>query len=124
METILEIRTKGTEAWAEEFYDMLKVAGVKVNRSNDLIFGKNVRVRGPSFPPEMMVALTSAGAFTTFYQVICKLLEKNKYREITIQRKGTRVSIKGHTLPEERELLEKLVPEFMHYKKDSTSEPA
>jgi len=66
----------------------------------------------PANLSQILVSLGSAGAFTALYQVISKFLEKNKDRELTIERKGIKVVIKGHGLPEEYILLEMLAPEL------------
>lgn len=73
------------------------------------------RTRGGVSPFEIIVALGYAGAFTAIYRVIRDFLNKNKDREIKIERidieQEIKVTIKGHNLPEERELLEKILPE-------------
>jgi hypothetical protein len=62
---------------------------------------------------DILVALGSAGAFTALYQVIASLLAKNKDRELTIERKGLKLTLKGHSLPEEKALLLQLAPELV-----------
>ena len=73
--------------------------------------------RAPGDVPglEMIVALGSAGVFTAVLQTIQQFLYKNKEREITLEREGkkvTKISIKGHGLSEEKELLKELLPEL------------
>ena len=83
------------------------------------IYDRYLRRRGiPHL--DIIVALGSAGAFTALYQVICKYLEKNKDREITIEREGTKICIKGHSVPEEKEFLKTFAIESMkevHHRK-------
>jgi hypothetical protein len=67
---------------------------------------------------EIVVALGSAGAFTTFYNVLSKLLNANKNREITIQFNGFSLSIKGHSVPEEEALLKQIAPQLADAKKN------
>ncbi len=71
---------------------------------------------GPPIPlPDQILALVltlgSAGAFTAVYQVLVKFLERNKDREITLQRGDTKITIRGHSLHEERALIRELYPE-------------
>lgn len=69
-----------------------------------------------SWPPmlplnDLLVTLGSAGAFTALYQIISMILQRHKERELTFERGETKITIKGHNLPEERELLKQLFPE-------------
>ena len=64
-------------------------------------------------PGDIIVALGSAGAFTALYQVIFKLLEKNKNRAVTFEYEKTKISVTGYSLPEVKELLEQLAPELL-----------
>jgi Effector Associated Constant Component 1 len=67
------------------------------------------------WPPdaEFIVALGSAGVFTALIQTINKFLERNKGREITVEREGKKITIKAHGLREEREILQELFPELV-----------
>jgi len=62
---------------------------------------------------DIVVALGSAGAFTALYQIICKLMEKDKDRELTIESDKKKVTLKGFKLPEAKELLKMLAPEVL-----------
>ncbi len=73
---------------------------------------------------EIIVGLGSAGAFTALFQLISNLLLKNKDRELIIISKGTTLTLKGHSLPEEKELLERLLPEFAEAKTEASEFPA
>jgi hypothetical protein len=53
----------------------------------------------------MLVALGSAGAFTALYRVIASYIGRNKERELVLEINGNKLSVKGHSLPEEKELL-------------------
>jgi hypothetical protein len=62
---------------------------------------------------DLLISLGSAGAFTAFYQILCKILEKNKEKEISIERGGTKVTIKGYSFLDTQQILEKLAPELL-----------
>lgn len=68
--------------------------------------------RNVPIPFEVIIALGSAGAFTALYQIICKVIGKNEAREVVIEKDGVKISIKGHSLPEQKELLDKLLPQL------------
>jgi hypothetical protein len=61
-----------------------------------------------SFIIDMIVALGSAGAFTAVYRIICKWLDRNKNRKLIIKTRNAHVAIVGHSIPDERELLDRL----------------
>lgn len=105
MATSLRIQISDDPVLASEAAQAIKEAGIEIQPETP-------RVRGIPAAIEIVVALGSAGAFTALYKVICRLLEKNKYREVTIEGKRMKICLKGHSLPEERELLEKLAPEL------------
>ena len=105
MATSLRIQIKDDPVLASEAAQAIKEAGIEIQP-------RTPRVRGIPVAIEIVVALGSAGAFTVLYQVICRLLEKNKERELTVERKGMKIRLIGHSLLEEREFLEKLVPEL------------
>jgi len=69
--------------------------------------------RGIPHVGEIIVAIGSAGAFQALYQVICKVLEKNKDREIIVVRKDKQITIKGHSLPEEKDIIRQIAPELI-----------
>lgn len=64
--------------------------------------------KGAAPPTEFLVALGSAGAFTAVYKIICKYLERHKDRELTLEKDNVKVTLKGHSLPEERALMKEL----------------
>jgi hypothetical protein len=72
-------------------------------------------VRLRTVPPaaEIILAIGSAGAFTALYQIIGSLLKKNENRELTLKLGDVELTLKGHTLPEEEALLERLAPELL-----------
>jgi hypothetical protein len=72
--------------------------------------------RGALPPTEIIVALGSAGVFSAVFQVISSYLTKNKDREITLEHNGSKITIKGHSLPEEKELLQKLLIKVNDFK--------
>jgi len=91
-----------------ELIDSMKAANVDVSRGP--------RQRGMPVA-DIILTLSSAGAFTALYQVISKALEKNKDRKIVIKSKNKEIEITGHSLPEELMLLQKLAPELIKQKK-------
>lgn len=68
---------------------------------------------GAISPAEIIVALGSAGIFTAVYQTIASYLTRNQSRELTLTKGKITLTIKGHSLPEETELLKKLAPELL-----------
>jgi hypothetical protein len=61
---------------------------------------------------DIIVALSSAGVFTGIFKLLASYLHRNLTREIKIQRGHTKVTIKGHALPEEQALTATLFPEL------------
>jgi hypothetical protein len=51
--------------------------------------------------------------------VICKILEKNKDKELVVVHKDKQVTIKGHSVPEEKELIKQIAPELGRRSKTS-----
>jgi len=90
---------------SNEIRQGINLAGLDLNP-------RGVRIRIPISPNEIVVALGSAGAFTALYKIICKVLEKDKDREIRIEREGVSIQIRGHSIPNEKELLKQLAPEL------------
>jgi len=60
---------------------------------------------------KVIVVLGGAGAFTAAYKVICKWLERNKAHEVTIVNGPRRITIRGHSFPDEKTLLAELLTE-------------
>ena len=104
MPTVFQLHFGKDVSFEAEATQALQDAGLEVHELP--------RMRGVS-PMDVIVALGSAGAFTALYQVICKLIEKNKDRAVTIERGKTKISINGYSLPEMKELLEQLAPELL-----------
>jgi hypothetical protein len=103
MKTILWIHLGNDAALAAEATQAIKDAGIEICHP---------RPERVGVPLEIIVALGSAGAFSGLYQIIGKLLEKNKGWEVTIESERGKITIKGPTLPEVKELLEQLAPEL------------
>jgi hypothetical protein len=61
---------------------------------------------------DIIVVLTSASSFTAFYKILCKYLDRNRDKEVTFDNKGTKVTIKGHSLPEERFIISTILPDL------------
>jgi hypothetical protein len=109
MTSIVRISMEDDEALQSEVEQAFEAAGIEIQPGV-------LRTRGIPSPTDIatiIVALGSAGAFTTLYQTIVKLLEKNKDREVTIEGAGTKICLKGHSFPEEMELLQKVAPELL-----------
>lgn len=64
-------------------------------------------------PTEVIVALGSAGVFSALYQSISSYLMRNQNRELTLEKGKVKITIKGHSLPEEMELLKEIAPELL-----------
>lgn len=64
----------------------------------------------------VIATLGSAGVFTAFFQILTRLLQNNKDRELLIERKGAKIVLKGHSLPEEKELISYIAPELLKKK--------
>jgi hypothetical protein len=88
----------------------LKAAGVEIESPEQP--GGPLRTRGAVAASDLIVALGSGGAFTALYQVLSALIARHHEREIQIERGGVKVSLKGHSLAEEKDLLARLFPEF------------
>jgi hypothetical protein len=78
---------------------------------------------GAVSPSDLLVTIGSAGVFTAIYQTISSFLMRNQNRELTLSRGEQKITIKGHSLPEEKALLKLLAPEFLSDKKDSAKLP-
>ena len=104
MPTVFQLHFGRDASFAAEAAQTLRDAGIEVREPP--------RMRSAS-SMDIIVALSSAGVFTALYQVICKLIEKNKDRSVTIERGKTKISLNGYSLPEMKELLEQLAPEFL-----------
>ncbi|SRR5258708_9078624 len=72
---------------------------------------------------DIIIALGSAGAFSTVYQVVSMYLTRSKDRELTLERKDIKITIKGHRLPEERELAQLLLDESVITDKPKRTKP-
>ena len=71
---------------------------------------------------DMLVILGSVGAFSALWKIICTYLERNKNRELTIEREGRKVGIKGHNLPEEESLMSRLLQDTIRTKDNEGQE--
>ena len=70
---------------------------------------------GGTPPTEIMVAFLGgsalSAAFTAFYQIICKYLERHASREVVLERGDAKITVKGHSIPDERSLIKEFFPE-------------
>lgn len=66
---------------------------------------------------EILITIVASGAvgsaLTTLYNALNSYLSKDNSRELTLEREGKRITIKGHSLPEEKELIRELFPEAL-----------
>lgn len=92
----------GSKILTQDLMDRMKKAGLSASPVDRIMPGVS----------EVVLALGSAGAFTAFYNIVSTLLSTNKNREITIKYNGSSISIKGHSVPEEQELLEQIAPQL------------
>lgn len=84
------------------------------------------RLRAGPLPVEVIVALGSAGAFTALFQLVSSFLSKNKDRELTISipSEGKTLTMKGHSLSEEKDMLRLLASTFDGQERKKTALPA
>lgn len=69
--------------------------------------------QGSITPAEIIIALGSAGLFTAVYQAISSYLTRNEGREIQLSKGKVSITVKGHSLPDEMQLLRELAPELL-----------
>lgn len=77
---------------------------------------------GAISPAEVIVAVGSAGIFTAVYQAIASYLKRHKDRELTLKKGEVAITIKGHSLPEETDLLKALAPELLPGEENGAAE--
>jgi hypothetical protein len=102
---LLAFRLRGSPDVIEALREALSGAGVAAQPL--------ARMRTLGGFAEFLTFLGSAGAFTALYQIIGRVLTRYKDRELTIARDGLSVSLKGHGLAEEKDLLRQLAPELL-----------
>lgn len=71
---------------------------------------------GPSgMPTEVIISVSGAAGViaSELIRVFRSFLTRDENRELTIEREGKKLTLKGHSLPEERELLAELFPEAL-----------
>ena len=111
MDISVKITTLEEETLVQDFTQMLEEAGIE-SYQQSISTSSGIRPRGAIVPTEIIVALGSAGVFTAFCQLICKIIEKNLDKEITIERGDVKVIIKGHSLSEEKSFLSQIAKDF------------
>ena len=80
-------------------------------------------VRGTPPVPDIVVVLGTTGTLASLYQIIRKVLEKNKNRKVTIEQKDSKFSFTGYSLPEIAQFLDQLsLPESGVLKKNSQND--
>jgi hypothetical protein len=103
MSNFIRVRSNGDILFDLELVHEIENSGLPAKKADNIVAGVS----------EIIVTLGSAGIFTAFYKVLLKVLDKNKNRQITIQNKETSISITGHSLPEEKELLKMIAPHLL-----------
>lgn len=108
---------------AIELFDSLFIREITllVQNSNGDIFYKAPTQKTHGFdlnigmtnPVGIMVALSSAGVFTAVYKAISIYLNRFNAKELTLTKNDITITIKGHSLPEEKELIQMLAPELL-----------
>jgi hypothetical protein len=73
-------------------------------------------VGGAGIATELLITLaqhggTIAAVAAALYSAIKLYFHRNKYREVTLERGDVKWTIRGHSMPEEKELLHTLFPE-------------
>jgi hypothetical protein len=78
------------------------------------------QIRDVAATLEIIIAFGSAGTFTMIYRIISLVLQKDKSREINIKCGDKQLSLKGHSLPAEMELIKTLVPDLINAQESET----
>ena len=98
---------------SNDFYDEL-VVNLQFHLGSDgkvfVALGEARRDGSIALPTinEIIVTLGSAGAFSVLYQIVSAYLRRSDEREVTFEKDDMRITIKGHSLPEEKVLLKQL----------------
>lgn len=116
MVTALRITSESDPVFLEEVAEAIKEAGIEIQDK------AHVRDLLP-LPVDIVVALSSAGVFTTLYQVLAKLLDKNRGRVLQIESKYGKIILKNHPFAEEKEFIERLVPKGIDGKTTKHTKP-
>jgi len=112
-DTAINSKTKYQENLDSEFVEFFLEMKKRVQDAGSDIHYRG-EGRGSYVPPtEIIVALGSAGVFSALYQTISSYLTRNQDKELTLEKGDTKITIKGHTLPEEMKLLELFAPELL-----------
>ena len=64
------------------------------------------RRRGTPAYGELLVALGSAGVFTTVWRIVTEIVKRHRSREVIISLGEVSITVKGHTHQEEEKLLQ------------------
>jgi hypothetical protein len=112
MNTLIHLKISCDPELMKELTDSLESKGLKTKQA--------VGLRNELAVSEIIIAISSAGAFTAIYQIIASILKKNEKRKITFKTKKTTISIEGHNISEEESLLKILAPELIN-KKDKSN---
>lgn len=105
------------------YHDFLNRLGWDLHPSGS-VYERQLRPPGPESgggggggPDEILVTMIASGALgsalTTLYNSLHSYLSKDSARELTLERDGKRITVRGHSLPEEKELIRELFPEAL-----------
>jgi hypothetical protein len=71
---------------------------------------------GGGIPNEIVIAFlaggTLSGAISGLFHILTKFLARDDARELTLEKGEKKLTMKGHSLPEERVFVAELFPEF------------
>jgi hypothetical protein len=65
--------------------------------------------RGVPAASDILLTLSSAGAFTALWQIIKNVLARQGAREIKVSLGGSSLTVKGHPRPEEEQLMQRFL---------------
>jgi hypothetical protein len=71
---------------------------------------------------EIIIALGSVGAFTAIYQLLSSYVQRHSGKELSLEKNGTKISLKGHSQPEAMDIIRQLAPELLD-EETRTEEP-
>jgi hypothetical protein len=108
--------TVDNEVQSEEIVSELERAGLSVQRGA-------IRTRGAAAAIDVLVALGSAGVLTIVYQCLTVWCARHEDRELTLEFKGRKITMKGHSPPEQMDVLRQLAPEFLESASEGSQRP-
>jgi hypothetical protein len=111
-----EYLAESREFWM--FADELLASSFEIDALHSFL-GAEKGGGGPDIPA-MLIAFgagTLTPMVTAFVQYLMKYLSRNENRELTIERGDVKLTLKGRSLAEEKELIKMLFPEILEHSK-------